>query len=207
MYARSTILRGDPRAVDDGIAYVRDSVWPMLQELSGCVGMSMFADREAGRCIVTTAWATEEAMQLSAGMVQDSRRMFAERLRADTVDVNEWEIAAMHRVHNAPEGACARVVWIDIDPARMDGMIDTFRTMLMPMMESSAGFCSVSLMVDRTLGRVTWAVTFETREALDATRDRAMAARDQFGSTTGARMTDMAEFEVVMAHLRVPEMA
>jgi len=193
--------------VDDGIAYVRDSVWPMLQELSGCVGMSMFADREAGRCIVTSAWATDEAMKLSAGMVLDSRRAAAEATRAVTVDVNEWEIAAMHRVHSAPEGACARVVWVDIDAARMDGMIDAFRTTMIPNMEAASGFCSVSLMVDRKLGRATWAVTLENREALEGTRDRAMAARDQFGTATGARMTDMAEFEVVMAHLRVPEMA
>jgi heme-degrading monooxygenase HmoA len=207
MYARTTIVRGDPGAMDDGIAYVRDSVWPMLQELSGCVGMSMLADRDAGRGIVTSAWATEEAMQASAGMVQDSRRAAAEAMRAETVDVTEWEIAAMHRVQPAPDGACARVAWVDIDQARMDGLIDAFRTTLMPNMEGAPGFCSVSMMVHRNLGRATWAVTLESRAALDGTRERAMAARDQFMPATGARMTDMAEFEVVLAHLRVPEMA
>ena len=55
MYARTTTVRGDPQAVDDGVAYVREAVWPMLRTMSGCVGMSMLADRDAGRCIVTAA--------------------------------------------------------------------------------------------------------------------------------------------------------
>ena len=66
MYARTTTVRGDPRAVDDGIAFARNEVWPRLERMDGCVGMSMLADREAGRCIVTAAWATEDAMRASA---------------------------------------------------------------------------------------------------------------------------------------------
>ena len=61
MYARTTTVRGDPQAVDQGTTHVRDTVWPALQGMSGCVGMSMLADRQSGRCIVTAAWATEEA--------------------------------------------------------------------------------------------------------------------------------------------------
>ena len=109
--------------------------------------------------------------------------------------------------HAAGAGACARVVWAEVEPARAADLIDTFRTMLVPRMEGADGFCSVSLMVDRTSGRASWTVMFESREALEATRERAMASREEFGPATGARMTDIAELEVVMAHLRVPEMA
>jgi hypothetical protein len=207
MYARTTTVRGDPSAVDEGIEYVRDAVWPMLQNMSGCVGMSMLADREAGRCIVTAAWATDEAMRASAATVRDSRSKAAEVLRADTVDVAEWEIAVMHRMHHAADGACSRVAWIECDPARLDDLVDTFRMTMIPRMEEAPGFCSVSLMVDRSTGHVTWAVTLENRDAMDATRERAMASREQFGPATGARFTEVAEFDLVLAHLRVPEMA
>jgi hypothetical protein len=207
MYARTTTVHGDPRAIDDGIRYVRDTIWPMMQGLSGCVGMSMLADREAGRCVITTAWATDEAMRASAEMVRESRRQTAAALRADTVDVAEWEIAAMHRAHAAGDGAWARVIWADVDPARMDDMIDAFRESLVPRMEQAEGFCSVSLMVDRSAGRCTWAVTLESRAALEATRERAAAAREEFGPATGARFAEVAEFELALAHLRVPEMA
>jgi hypothetical protein len=207
MYARTTTVRGDPGAVDEGIEYVRDAIWPMLQNMSGCVGMSMLADRQAGCCIVTAAWATEEAMRASAASVRDSRSKAAEVLRADTVDVQEWEIAALHRVHPAGDGACARVIWTEADPAALDGMVDAFRMSLLPRMEEIPGFCSVSLMIDRNTGRGTAAVTYESREAMERSREMGAALREEFGTAVGARITDVTEFDLPIAHLRVPEMA
>ena len=207
MYARTTTVRGDPGAVDEGIEYVRDAVWPMLQNMSGCVGMSMLADREAGRCIITAAWATEEAMRASAESVRDSRSKAAEVLRADTVDIQEWEIAALHRVHPAGPDACARVIWTEADPSSLDGMVDAFRMSLLPRMEELPGFCSVSLMVDRMTGRASAAVTYESRDAMMRSRQMGTALRDDFAAAMGARITEVAEFDLALAHLRVPEMA
>jgi hypothetical protein len=207
MNARTTTVRGDSAAVDEGIEYVRDAVWPMLQHMSGCVGMSMLADRQAGRCIITSAWATDEAMRASAESVRDSRSKSAEMLRADTVDVQEWEIAVLHRMHPAGDGACARVTWADMEPAQMDGMIDAFRMSLMPKLEDVPGFCSVSLMVDRTMGKLATAATYESRAAMERSRDMGTSLRDEFASATGGRITEVAEFDLAIAHLRVPEMA
>jgi heme-degrading monooxygenase HmoA len=207
MYARTTTVRGDPRFVDEGIAHVRDTVWPALQGMSGCVGMSMLADRDEGRCIVTAAWATDEAMRASAEAVRDLRSRAAEAMRAEEVEVAEWEIAALHRMHPAGDDACARVLWADVDPDRMDGMVDAFRMSLLPRMEELPGFCSVSLLTDRGMGRATMSVTYGDRDAL--VRSRAMGAdlREEFASPMGARITEVAEFDLVIAHLRVPEMA
>ena len=33
MYVRSTTFRGDPNAVDDGIAYTRDKVLPAVRQI------------------------------------------------------------------------------------------------------------------------------------------------------------------------------
>jgi hypothetical protein len=207
MYARTTIVRGDPTAVEDGIGYCRDAVWPMLQNMSGCVGMSMLADRDAGRCIITAAWATDEALRASAEAVRGLRSQTAEVLRADTVDVAEWEIAALHRVHAAGEDACARVIWADVEPGQLDGMIDAFRMSLLPRLEEIAGFCSVSFLVDRTMGKATTSITYESRDALVRSRHMAEALREEFAAAMGARVTEVAEFDLVLAHLRVPEMA
>jgi heme-degrading monooxygenase HmoA len=207
MYARTTTVRGDPGAVDEGIEYVRDAVWPMLQHMSGCVGMSMLADREAGRCIITAAWATEEAMQASAESVRDSRSKAAEVLRAETVEVQEWEIAALHRVHAAGPDACARVIWTEGDRESMDRMVDAFRMSLLPRMEELPGFCSVSLMIDRMTGRASAAVTYESRDALMRSRQMGAAMREDFATAMGATITEVAEFDLALAHLRVPEMA
>ena len=207
MYARTTTVRGDPRAVDEGITYIRDTVWPTVQGMSGCVGMSMLADRDAGRCIVTTAWATDEAMRASAEAVKESRSRAAEVLRADAVDIAEWEIAILHRKEQAGDDAWVRVIWTDAEPDRMGDIVDAFRMSLLPRMDELPGFCSVSLMVDRGMGKAVTAVTYDDRDALDRSRDPGQAMRDEFTRAMDSEITEIAEFDLVIAHLRVPEMA
>ena len=79
---------------------------PMVTQLDGCVGLSLLADRDTGRCIATSAWQTEEAMHASAESVRASRERAAERFGA-TPEVQEWEIAVLHRAHQ-PGTAPAR---------------------------------------------------------------------------------------------------
>ena len=207
MYARSTTVRGDPGAMDEGIAVCRNEVWPAVRVMSGCVGMSMMADREDGRSIVTTAWATDEAMAASAGMVKDIRARAAEALRADTVDVEEWQIAVLHRVRPAGDDACVRATWTDIMPGEVDHMVDSFRMVLMPRLQEMPGFCSLNFMVDRMRNRGVGTVTYENRAALERSREMTMRMREEVVPGIPATITETAEFELVMAHLHVPEMA
>ncbi|MFD2093965.1 hypothetical protein [Blastococcus deserti] len=204
MYARSTTVRGDPRRVDDGIAYVRDEVMPALQGMSGCVGLSMLCDRDSGRCIVTSAWADDTAMRATEETVRAMRERVAEMFDGD-IEVNQWEISVLHRMREAPDGACTRVTWTRSDPAQMDRVIDTFRLALLPRLEDIPGFCSVSVMINRVNGMCAVAATYESREAMRASRETVAAMRDEFTQQLGLEVTDMAEFELVLAHLRVPE--
>src|SRR3978361_192199 len=73
MYARSTTFRGDPAALDDGIAYTRDKVLPAVQQMDGCIGLSMLVDRGTGRCLVTTSWDAVDARHRSAEAVRGIR--------------------------------------------------------------------------------------------------------------------------------------
>ena len=207
MYARTTTVRGDPRAVDDGIAFARSDVWPRLERMDGCVGMSMLADRGAGRCIVTAAWATEDAMRASADDVTELRRQLAEVLRAERVDIAEWEIAVLHRSRPAGDAACVRATWIDVQAGRVDGLIDAFRMSLLPRLDDLPGFCSVSLLVDRGSLRAVAAVTYEDRAAMERAREQGAALREEFSRAMGSTITEVAEFDLALAHLRVPEMA
>ena len=204
MYARSTTVRGDPQKIDDAIAYVRGDVMSAVQQMSGCVGLSMLCDRESGRCIITTAWADETAMHATEEAVRPMRERFAE-MYGGQAEVNEWEIAILHRMREAPEGACTRVTWTRGDPAQSDRTIDTFRMALLPRLEELEGFCSVSLMVNRDNGMSALAATYANRDALMATREAVSKMRDEFTQQLGMDVMDIAEFDLVLAHLRVPE--
>ena len=204
MYARSTTVRGNAQAMDDGIAYVRDKVMPAVQQMDGCVGLSMLAERETGRCIVTTAWADAEALHRSADGVMAMRARAAEIMGGDA-DVNEWEIAILHRMRETGDGACARVIWSRCDPGQMDRMIDAFRMSMISRIEELPGFCSVSCMVDRGTGRVATAVTYADRDSMNRAQEQGMALRTEFHRAMGMEATEVAEFDLVLAHLRVPE--
>jgi quinol monooxygenase YgiN len=204
MYARSTTIRGNPEAMDAGIAYVRDKAMPAVQQMDGCVGISMLVERGTGRCIITTAWADSEALHRSADGVMALRAKSAEIMQGEA-SVNEWEIAVLHRMHETHDGACARVIWSQCDPARMEEMIDAFRMTMLSRMEELPGFCSVSCMVDRGAGRVATAVTYADRESMTVAQEQGMALRHEFHQQMGMEATEVAEFDLVLAHLRVPE--
>jgi quinol monooxygenase YgiN len=206
VYARSTTIRGNPQSVDRGIDYVRDEVMPAVRSMDGCVGLSMLADHESGMCIVTTSWRDREAMQASAEGVRPLRDRAMEVFGGDP-EVREWEVSAMHRRHEAHHGACTRVTWLRGDPDDMDRSIDGFRMSLMPRLDDLAGFCSVSLMTHAAEGMAVSAVTYDSQEDMVETRENARALRDEFAPALGLAVTDVREFDLVLAHLRVPETA
>jgi heme-degrading monooxygenase HmoA len=206
MYARTTTIPASPARIDEGIGFVRDEVMPMVQQMDGCIGLSMLADRDSGRCIVTTAWESEDAMRASAAGVMDIRARAAEMLGGGQPEVAEWELALMHRVRPSEAGACTRVIWARRDAGAMDDVLDVMRTRILPQVEQIPGFESVSVLVDPASGRTSTAVTYESRAALDRANERGSMLRSEFAEAAGMEITEVAPFDLVIAHLRVPEL-
>ena len=121
------------------------------------------------------------------------------------VHVEEWEIAVVHRRRPAGDGACTRVLWTTGDAAGMDRMLETFRVGMLPRIEQLPGFCSVSVLVDRSKGHHATAVTYESRAAMESAMEQAVAMRKEFSQAMGIELMDAASFDLVLAHLRVPE--
>jgi hypothetical protein len=177
----------------------------LVRGMDGFVGLSMLGDRDSGRCIIATAWESEDALRASADRVRESRARAGEIFRDPDPEVRDWEVALMHRRRDAPEGACTRVSWVQREPARMDEAIHTYRERVVPAIEPWYGFCSVSGLVDRERGAAAIATTYESRDALERSRPEAEALRDQIAAETGVSVLEVAEFELLLAHLRVPE--
>ena len=207
MYARTTTVQADPSKIDDGIANVRDEVTPVITAVDGCVGMSMLADRESGRCIATSSWESEAALRDSADRVRPLRDGAERALGASTSTVDTWEVAVVHRDHAMPDGACARVTWLSGMADNGDRAADVFRMAVLPKVQELDGFCSASLLISRETGRAVSTVTFERREQVEASRDAATGIREAASRDIGATIDEVAELEVAFAHLHLPEMA
>ncbi|OHU97580.1 antibiotic biosynthesis monooxygenase [Mycobacterium talmoniae] len=208
MYARSTTITAQPSSIDAGIAHLRDEVMPALGGIDGCVGVSLLVDRQSGRCIATSAWENEEAMRASAERVRPIRDRAA-AVFGGTPTVEEWDIAALHREHRTHEGSCVRAVWVQGDPAQADQHIEYYKTAILPQLEGLEGFCSASLMVDRASGRLVSCATYDSVDAMQRNREQAAALRQSRLQEAGAQQLkelDTGEFELALAHLRVPEL-
>jgi hypothetical protein len=176
-----------------------------MTAMPGCVGMSLLGNRADGRCISASGWESEEAMRESAGASMPMRERAGELFGA-APRAEEWEIAAMHRERTPGADACARVTWIEGDPADLDHNIDVFRTMTLPAVGEFAGFCSGSLLVDRATGRAVATFVYEDAQALADTRRMADDLRARTMSQMRAGVQDVHEFDLVVAHLHVPEL-
>jgi hypothetical protein len=92
-------------------------------------------------------------------------------------------------------------------PDQVDRAIDVYRMGILPAMQEFDGFCSASLMVDRTEGYAVSSVTFDSREAMERSRERGEELGERGAREAGIEIVEVGEFELALAHLRVPEMA
>jgi len=203
MFVRSTTINGDPAAIAAGIDHVRDVVLPTVTAMDGCLGMALVVDRESGRCIATTAWDSEESLHRTAAPVTPLRNRAAEIL-SGPASVEEWEVAVMHRAHTSEPGAWCRITWTRATD--MDNVADMWRANVLPRVETLDGFCSASFMLDRASGRTVGTVVFDSREAVEATREAAASIREEASRMADVEFLDVAEFELAIAHLRLPEL-
>jgi hypothetical protein len=206
MYARSSTIQTQPSTIDAGIAHIRDAVMPALGSIEGFTGLSLLVDRSSGHCIATSAWESVDAMRASEQSVRPVRDQAAEIL-GGTAQVEEWEIAGLHRNHRSGEGSCVRATWVKVSPDQIDRGIDLFKMTVLPALEELEGFCSASLMVDRASGRGVSSVVYDSVDAMERNRDQLDRLRDAATQEAGAELLDERDFELALAHLRVPEMA
>lgn len=206
MYARSTTVQAHLESIDAGVAYIRDDVMPALLATEGCIGLSLICDRSSGRCIATSAWQNAETMHASENAVRPMRDKAAE-LFGNRAQVDEWEIAHLHRHHASADSACVRCTWVRFTPEQLDHAMDLYRMVLLPELEKLDGFCSASLLIDRVGGIACSTVDYDTREAMVASRTNAEQLRDRAIAETGVEFLEVCEFDLEIAHLRVPEMA
>lgn len=205
MFVRTSTVITTPASIDQGTRYLQDEAMPELTALEGFVGLSCLVDRHMARCVTATAWQTIDTMRASEPAVAGIRGRYAAMAEGEESTVDEWEVALMHRVHTTTEGSAARVTWLEGDPYAIEDSIDAYRG-AMPTLEGLPGFASASLLLDRRTAQAVSTVVYDTPEALVRSRTKAGAVRTRVAEETGTEIIEVADFEVALSHLRVPEL-
>jgi heme-degrading monooxygenase HmoA len=180
-------------------------VIPTLQAIDGFVGLSCLVDHATGRCIITSSWQSAAALRASEPQVRPVRDRCVAAFDGTDSTVDEWEVALMHRDHTSDTGACARVSWFEGDPDTTSESIDAFRESVADL-ELLPGFASASLLVDRQGGREVCTAVYDSAAAMAKARPQENAIRTQVADATGAYVIEVAEFELAVSQLRVPEL-
>jgi hypothetical protein len=82
-----------------------------------------------------------------------------------------------------------------------------FKLTAMPAIQEYDGFCSASLLVNRRTGHSLVTVAYDSRNALERSRERSKTVRERTVNEMNASVLEVRDFDLVMAHLHVPEMA
>ena len=200
MFARSTTVQVRPRSLDAAVARVREDVMPAVPATEGCLGVSMLVNPTSGRCIVTSAWLTEEAMTADQHL-----QPLVDRATTGSAipEVEDWEIGVLHRDHTSGPGAWVRVSWVHVEPEQVDRLAELYRMVLLPTIVEFGGFCSASLLLDRPSGHAVSSVTFDSYQAMRTTRTLAAGVREH----VDGEVLEVDELQLAVAHLRVSELA
>lgn len=202
VFARTATFQGRPDTIQAGVAFLRSDGVPTILGAPWCIGMSVLADRTSGMCIVTSAWPSRAAMHSSIRQIRPIRERTAKILGGGVAEVEEWEVAAMHRQHGSATADCARVTWLRVESGGADRLIDDFSSVTLPALNEVRGFCSASLLVNREWGRAAVSVAYDSPEAAERRIARS-DGKHQFGPD----IMVVRDFDLVMPHLRVPDLA
>ncbi len=94
MYARIPTFKVDVDKIDAAIHYFEDTSLPRLRDLHGFKGVTLLVDRERGQARVIGYFESRQDIDSSADTAKNLRAEFAEKLNAELVSLEIWEVAA-----------------------------------------------------------------------------------------------------------------
>lgn len=203
VYARVTTVDGDAGRIDEVIAFVKETLQPLLLQLPGSLGLAMFVNRDRGRVAVTTVWTTPEARAASDAHLLPVRGEAARRLGGEARP-EEFDVAVLDRVRPATPGYWSRLTRLAVPPERIDTAVASFRDNVLPTLRGQTGYCAGVLLLDRVTGTALGATTWDSHEALASSRVSADSVRAKTADSAGASVVEVVESEIVIAAIDAP---
>ena len=92
MFARLTMVEGDPDRLDAGTKMFKEQVLPAIQGVAGYKGAMLLADRSSGKGIGMSWWETEEAREAGGKAVDAARTATVEEMGGTVPPVDHFEV-------------------------------------------------------------------------------------------------------------------
>jgi heme-degrading monooxygenase HmoA len=199
MHARLTTVTGASE-IDKGLAYLRDSVVPQVQQQKGFRGLTASADRSTGLVLVLALWDSEADLDASESVADKARgeslKVLGGQARVDRFEQAIWEVGQA-----APQpGAKLHVRPVKMESSRVDENLAYFKETVLPEIKGTPGFMSVRLLINRMTGEGRVGTLWADASTLEGARAKSEERR----STAAGRGVEFGEdmvLELVLAAL------
>lgn len=204
MYLRVTAFKSDPAKLDDGIAFLKNKIIPAMSKAPGFLGATCIVDREKGEGAASTLWESLETMNSAEQLGQQSRTQSAEATGLEVLDVDRFEITILEMTSPTPQlPSYTRVITAYGDPKKLDKVVDMVRGAL-PQVKAQPGFRAYVAGTNRMTGRSFTASSWATPEQREASNTALAASRQPVVEAGAMSGLEIANFETVVAEVKLP---
>jgi heme-degrading monooxygenase HmoA len=186
--------------IDEGLAFIRDTVDTTLSSQKGFRGITVSADRAGEVFGVLTLWDTVADRDSSEGTSAKLRQQGLEVI-GGSVAVETFEEAVVEIKTPPTAGSSLSVTRISMDPAKVDGNLAFFKSDVVPRIIASNGFCALRHMIDRQSGKGVVGIVWTNKAAMTAGAADAEARRDE-AKARGVSFDDFSFREILFADIR-----
>ncbi|HET7309815.1 MAG TPA: hypothetical protein VFJ17_00655 [Mycobacteriales bacterium] len=180
MFTRVVQFAG-AKDIDAGVAFVRDTVIPVLRQQNGFRGATASADRSGGVFGVLTLWETEADRDASESALLKVREEGA-KVIGGQMSVETFEEMVLEAVAPPKEGASLLIRRVSMDPAKIDENLAFFKETVLPQIKESPGFIGARNMINRSTGDGIVGTVWADAASMDAAAE---AAKQRQGQAEG----------------------
>lgn len=199
MHVRAVTFTGASN-IDQGVAYVRDTVAPILDRQKGYRGMTVSVDRENGVVGILSLWESSEDRDASDAALMPTREEGA-KIIGGTLSVENMEQMVVEMVEPPVVGSPLTVTRTSMDPDNVDDNVAFFKSEILPGILATPGIRAVRSMMNRETGHGMVGVVWANHEAMVAGAEAAKRRRE-LASARGIRFDDVSQREIVLVDFK-----
>ena len=205
LQARFQLITADPLRLADVLKFIESEVRPQTENRQGSLGMSLYANPEAGVAVLESLWATHEMLVLNENRglpdFRDALRHAAGTVRAERyrVPVFEWDWAGP-----LDPRAMLRLTRIEIEPSQADDVVEAYGDTVVPALAETEGFAGSLLLAGDGTGELIGEAIWRDPQTLAASRGAAASAGIELAESTGCVIRAVDEYGLVFSSARKP---